>query len=327
MSQRKVPEQLLRLMADGEFHSGERIGELLGVSRAAVWKQLQKLEELGLQLESVKGKGYRLSAPLDFLSAEIIREKLSGLWVPEIVVHDVIDSTNAEVLRAINSGAVSKAYTVLAEMQQSGRGRRGRQWISPYGRNVYLSLPWSFERGMASLDGLSLVVGLCVVKALEVHCTRALQLKWPNDVLCDGRKLAGILLEIVGDPTGLCHVVIGIGINVNWQKEGASTGIDQPWTSVLEINGEPCPRNALVASLLHELIRALPIFDQQGFAPFMQEWQRYDAFRDCEVAIQLGERFIFGTAAGVTDKGEIRIVTSEGIQVFNGGEVSLRRKA
>lgn len=326
MSQRKVPEQLLRLMADGEFHSGEKIGELLGVSRAAVWKQLQKLEELGLQLESIKGKGYRLTSPLDFLSADIIREHLSGAHVPEIIVHDVIDSTNAEVLRVINSGDVKKAYAVLAEMQQLGRGRRGRQWISPYGRNVYLSLPWSFERGMASLDGLSLVAGLCVVKALEAHCARPLQLKWPNDVLCDGRKLAGILLEIVGDPTGLCHVVIGIGINVNWQKEGVSTGIDQPWTSLLEINGGLCQRNLLAASLLQELTTTLPLFDQQGFEPFAAQWQQYDAFRDCEVAIQLGERFIFGTAAGVTNKGEIRIVTHEGIQVFNGGEVSLRRK-
>lgn len=327
MTHKKIPQHLLALMSDGEFHSGEKIGELLGVSRAAVWKQLQKLEELGLSFESIKGKGYRLETQLDFMSAADISALLIKTYpVPEISVHEVIDSTNAEILRLIQTNTISKGHTVLAEMQQTGRGRRGRQWVSPFGRNVYLSMLWSFERGMASLDGLSLVVGLCVVKALQRQSAKRLELKWPNDVLCEGKKLAGILLEVVGDPTGLCHVVIGIGINVNWKKNGVSTGIDQPWTSLLEINDAYMDRNPLVAALINELLQALPVFDDQGFAYFADEWQQYDAFIGKEVVIQMGDNMIVGVAAGVTDKGELKLQTPQGIQTYNGGEVSLRKK-
>lgn len=327
MTFRKIPHSLLLQMADGQFHSGEKIGELLGVSRAAVWKQLQKLEELGLAFESVKGKGYRLLNYLDFLSAEAIIAGLpAGTIAPSIVIHDVIDSTNAELLRQLSAQPLAPGSCVLAEMQQSGRGRRGRQWVSPYGRNIYFSMLWRFERGMASLDGLSLLVGLCVVRALHKQSANRFQLKWPNDVLVQGKKLAGILLEIVGDPTGLCHVVIGIGVNVNWRKDGVSTGIDQPWTSLIDIEGQAVNRNLLVAALLHELLTALPVFEERGFSAFADEWQRYDAFAGSDVVLQMGDQMIHGVADGISHNGELRLKTAAGVQSFNGGEVSLRRK-
>lgn len=328
MTLKKVPQTLLRLMADGQFHSGEEIGELMGISRAAVWKQLQKLEELGLAFESVKGKGYRLLDVLDFLDEEAIAACLADVQPkPQIHIHDVIDSTNAELLRLLTQSPLpQQACCVLAEMQQAGRGRRGRQWVSPYGRNLYFSMLWSFERGMASLDGLSLLVGLCVLKAMQPRVLQTLQLKWPNDVLADRQKLAGILLEIVGDPTGLCHVVIGIGVNVNWQKDGRASGIDQPWTSLSALAGQAVERNSLVAALLRELLVVLPRFAQQGFAPFADAWQQHDAFAGQEVMLQSGEQVVLGVAAGVGEKGELKLLTAQGVQLFHGGEVSLRRR-
>lgn len=317
---KKIPRALLELMADGDFHSGEKIGELLGISRAAVWKQLQKMEELQLPVESVKGKGYRLAQPLDFLDARQVSE-LSGLSLP-VQVYDELDSTNAFLLRGLQDRRVEPGVCVLAESQSSGRGRRGRNWHSPYGRNVYFSLLWQFDRGMAALDGLSLLIGLSLLEALQ-DMELDLSLKWPNDVLSNKRKLAGVLLEASGETHGPCHVVIGVGINVN-QPETMTTGIDQPWTSLLQLTGQYHNRNALVAKLLGSLSAKLPAFDRDGFAPFADSWRAVDAYAGREVVLTLGDREVFGVANGVSDNGELRLETASGVQHYNGGEVSLR---
>lgn len=322
---KKIPHELLSLMADGEFHSGEKIGEVLGVSRAAVWKQLQKLEALQLPVESVKGKGYRLKDKLDFLCHETISAYLADTVPVELEVHHQLDSTNAHLLRRLQQGPPGKGYCVLAETQSNGRGRRGRVWQSPYGRNLYFSMHWQFEQGMTSLDGLSLLVGLSVARALQARADNSLLLKWPNDVLYKKSKLAGVLLEVTGDPTGLCHVVIGVGININWQSE-AATGIDQPWTSLMQITGDWHDRNKIMAEILGNLHDNLPVFEKQGFAPFVNDWQELDAFAGQEAVLKQGDDSIFGIAKGVTEKGELQLLTDSGVQVFNGGEVSLRLK-
>ena len=321
-----IPKELLQTVADGQFYSGERLGELLGVSRVAVWKQLQKLSELGLQFESVKGRGYRLLQPIEWLSAEGIKAHLQSEFVPDLQVYDVLDSSNAELLRQLNQSLKpAKGSCVMAERQEAGRGRRGRQWISPYARNIYFSMSWDFDQGVASLSGLSLVVGLAVLKALNRLYPLPFQLKWPNDILLHNKKLAGILLEVVGDSTGLCHVVMGIGINVNWRDKVQAAEISQAWLCLAEVLGHDVNRNELIAAMIDELLIALPAFEQAGFAPFQQAWQAYDAFLHEDVAVQMGERFVFGRSQGVNSEGELLLETDVGVQTFNGGEVSLRR--
>lgn len=328
MSLKNISKILLETLSDGEFHSGEQLGEQLGVSRAAVWKQLQKLEGLGLAVVSVRGKGYRLQQRIDFLSQSRVESLLSPTLSisPQLHSYDVLGSTNAHILRLLNQQSLDKAYCVSAEMQEAGRGRRGREWHSPFGQNLYFSLLWRFEQGMAMLDGLSLVVGLALLRALQKVSDKKFELKWPNDVLYQGKKLAGILLEVVGDPTGVCHVVMGVGVNVNSGKDTGETIIDQAWTSLYDIEGHKIDRERLLAETLNELLQALPLFEQQGFTAFAEQWAQYDAFYGQEVFVQLGDKAIYGIADGVSHTGELRLINHNGLQLFNGGEVSLRRK-
>ena len=201
---------LLKLLKDGRFHSGQALGAALGVSRSAVWKQLQHLEsDLNLSIHKVRGRGYQLAAPLELLE----QGQLDTSPWPVSINHS-LDSTNAEALRAVDRGATAP-FVVLAERQTAGRGRRGRQWVSPFAENIYYSLVLRMDGGMRQLEGLSLVVGLAVLSALREVGVSDVGLKWPNDVLVNNKKIAGILLELVGDPADVCHVVLGIGINVN----------------------------------------------------------------------------------------------------------------
>lgn len=236
---------LLELLKDGRFHSGQALGIALGISRSAVWKQLQHLEaELGLSIHKVRGRGYQLAAPLTLLDPLAIRERAPACDWPVLVL-DSIDSTNAEALRAIERGQAAP-FLVLAERQTAGRGRRGRKWASPFAENIYYSLVLRIEGGMRQLEGLSLVVGLAVMQALRELGIPAAGLKWPNDVLVGQKKIAGILLELVGDPADVCHVVLGVGINVNMQM---TDEVDQQWTSMRLESGKAFDRNHLVAVL------------------------------------------------------------------------------
>lgn len=315
-------ETLLAVLADGEFHSGDELGGVLGVSRTAVWKQLKKVEELGLPLESIKGKGYCIKDGLDLLSAPAIQKGLSAeisSLISDIDVRGVIDSTSVAAMEKAVQG--EKGYICTAEQQTAGRGRRGRAWASPYASNLYFSVVWEFGGGAASLEGLSLAVGVAVVDALEKSGLTGSQLKWPNDVLYQGRKLAGVLLEMTGDPSGRCHVVIGVGLNVSMPK---SVSIDQPWTDVMSVNEGAANRNQLLVAILNELMPLLSSFEGQGFNAYRDRWQSLDAFAETEVAMTLGSDIVVGKAIGVDGTGAIIIETASGVRKFNGGEVSLR---
>ncbi|CAA0080581.1 Bifunctional ligase/repressor BirA [BD1-7 clade bacterium] len=327
--QKNIPFALIGVLADGEFHSGEAIGQVLGVSRAAVWKQLHKLEELGVDVDSVKGRGYRLQNSGALLNPDEIRGHLVGgnsEFGSSVDVCWELDSTNAEMLRRLQrTGALPDAGDVIvAESQTAGRGRRGRSWVSPVARNIYASMVWSFEGGVGSLDGLSLVVGLSVVEMLGQQGFGGVQLKWPNDVLWQGKKLAGILLEISGDPTGVCHVVIGVGINVNMRPAAVGAVIDQPWTSLSQIAGKPIDRNALLASLVERLKDNLAVFSRVGFSKFRERWLEFDAFFGKDVVVLQGGDRIFGVCNGIDARGNLMLDVGGRMESFNGGEVSLR---
>ncbi|MCB1687216.1 MAG: bifunctional biotin--[acetyl-CoA-carboxylase] ligase/biotin operon repressor BirA [Halioglobus sp.] len=318
---------LLPLLADGEFRSGQELADLMGVSRTAVWKQVNRIAaESGIEIESVKGKGYRIPGGIDLLDADRVRGALgerARSLLTRLEIQGSVDSTNSEVLRWVAQSG-SSGLVCSAEQQTAGRGRRGRQWVSPYASNLYLSLLWEFSQGAAALEGLSLAVGVAVARALRACGVTAVQLKWPNDVLYDGAKLGGILLEMSGDAAGTCRVVIGVGLNVAMPREAAGA-IDQAWTDVRSVSaGQPPGRNRLLAELLNELLPLAADFEQQGFAHWRDEWQALDAFAGEPVVLHTGSGQLAGVARGVDERGALQLETTTGVQSVYGGEISLR---
>ncbi|MBS4081467.1 MULTISPECIES: bifunctional biotin--[acetyl-CoA-carboxylase] ligase/biotin operon repressor BirA [Pseudomonas] len=309
---------LLNLLKDGRFHSGQDLGAALGISRSAVWKQLQHLEaELGLSIHKVRGRGYQLATPLMLLDPLKIAEMAPG-W--PVAVFDSIDSTNAEGLRAIGQGR-SAPFLVLAERQVSGRGRRGRKWVSPFADNLYYSLVLRIDGGMRQLEGLSLVVGLAVMHTLRKVGVAGAGLKWPNDVLVGNKKIAGILLELVGDPADVCHVVLGIGINVNMQ---AAEEVDQQWTSVRLESGQVCDRNALAVQLSEQLQAYIQRHQDRGFSALQAEWQDGHLWQGRSVSLIAGTNQIDGVVLGIDNQGALRLQVDGVEKLFSGGELSLR---
>lgn len=309
---------LLNLLKDGRFHSGQDLGVALGISRSAVWKQLQQLEaELGLSIHKVRGRGYQLSTPLTLLDPREIFRKMPQ-W--PVRVFDSVDSTNAEALRSISEGAPAP-FLVLAERQLAGRGRRGRKWVSPFAENLYYSLVLRIDGGMRQLEGLSLVVGLAVMQTLRSAGVPNAGLKWPNDVLVGNKKIAGILLELVGDPADVCHVVLGIGINVNMQ---VADEVDQQWTSIKLESGKACDRNALVVELSNQLKAYTHKHQLNGFASLQAEWAENHLWQGRPVSLIAGNSHIDGVVLGIDNQGGLRLIVDGVEKVFSGGELSLR---
>ncbi|WP_422463338.1 bifunctional biotin--[acetyl-CoA-carboxylase] ligase/biotin operon repressor BirA [Endozoicomonas sp. ALB115] len=321
-------EKVLELLADGGFHSGEALGKALGISRAAIWKKLKMLETLGLQIDSVKGRGYRLHPGVELLDSERILNALAPSARKSVVVHTCLKtaSTN-DLVREIPVASPLIKGVCLAEYQTSGRGRRGRAWDNPFGSTISMSVRWFYSAGMASLEGLSLAVGLAVLKALERSGGGDLKLKWPNDLLWnspDGfQKLSGILLEVHGDPTGDCEVIIGIGVNIALSQQQINS-ISQPAVDMQRVCGTTVSRNQVASELINELCRTLDIFSHQGFSHFKDQWERYDAFAGQEVVLDASGKTLSGVASGVNGHGGLLLQTREGMMTFNGGEVSLK---
>lgn len=324
---------ILDILKDGNFHSGESLGEALGCSRTAVWKRLQKLEILGLDIESIKGTGYRVAGGFELLEAQLIKSQLTEMAAAELADLEVfksIDSTN-KYAREKAEQAPASGSVVLAEQQSAGRGRRGKTWVSPFAANIYLSIVWDFEQGAQALEGLSLAVGVAVKRALNAQGVNGVQLKWPNDIYVEGQKLGGILLEMIGDPAGQCSVIVGVGINVA-MPETQGSDIDQEWTDIRSQlqkyadgeNHRPS-RNKLAASLISEIVMLLRDFQAQGFSMYRDEWQAADAFFGQEAVISTPKQSITGIVKGVDQNGALRLQRENGkIETFIGGELSLR---
>lgn len=318
--------QLVSILADGKFHSGTELGEMLCVSRAAVWKHIKKLEASGLLLESVKGKGYRVFEGRKLIQPERVLAFLSPpvqSCIKQINYTLSTGSTNADAFAAIQQGE-QRGLLVVTESQTAGRGRRGRSWVSPFASNLYFSLVWSFEGGAAALEGLSLVVGVAVAKALESLGVQGIQLKWPNDVWLEGKKLAGVLLEMSGDASGFCQVVIGVGVNVA-MSEAEGESVDQAWASLQEYN--EINRNQLLICLLEQLVSDLSVFSVEGFSAYKGQWLHYDACNGREVSLNGLQQVTQGIARGVDDSGALLLEVGERLVVVNAGEVSLRMEA
>jgi BirA family biotin operon repressor/biotin-[acetyl-CoA-carboxylase] ligase len=314
---------LLRLLADGEFHSGEVLARQLEVSRASVNNALQGIEQYGLTLFSVRGRGYRLIESPAWLDAERMRASLRTPEVFHIAILDTAASSNTSLLQRAAQGIPGGSVLAL-EWQSAGRGRLGRTWHSGLGNALTFSLLWRFESGISALSGLSLGVGVALMRALRKLDVTAAGLKWPNDVLNDQGKLAGILIEAQGDMLGPSLVVIGIGLNLRLPPSVAQR-IDQPVSDLAQSMEALPERNRLLALLLQELADMLARFAAQGFAPLRAEWESYHVYQDRSVRMLLPDGSqVAGIVRGVTDEGALRVETQHGMQVFNAGEISLR---
>jgi len=318
-----VREHLIKALANGYFVSGQELGEQLDISRTAISKHIKALTEIGLDIYSVTGKGYKLSHPLSLLNhSKIINALPKCDVIPEVEVHSLIDSTNSYLLRRLPN-QLSQGQVCLAEFQSAGRGRRGRQWISPFGSQIYLSMYWYLEQGLSAAMGLNLVTALAVSDAVFSLAGIQVQLKWPNDVYLGGVKLAGILIDLEGQALEPSHSVIGIGLNLNMPAQAAEK-IDQKWTDLESHSKRKIDRNALCTMLIHYLLKRLHQHQNEGLAVMLEEWQTRDFYLNKRVKLITGERITKGICRGVNGQGALMLEVDGQVKPVYGGEVSLR---
>ncbi|MGO2012448.1 MAG: bifunctional biotin--[acetyl-CoA-carboxylase] ligase/biotin operon repressor BirA [Pseudoalteromonas sp.] len=319
-------QAILNSLNQGGFISGQLLGEQLGISRAAVGKHISSLQEMGLDIFKVSGKGYCLNNNVGLLSSNAIKTKYQQLGgkTAQVDVQPIIDSTNSELMRRIQvNPALESGSVVVAEMQEAGRGRRGRVWQSPFGTNLYYSYFWCLDDGLQAAMGVSIAVGLAVYDALKTLYQLDVELKWPNDIYLNKEKLAGVLVELDGQPQGPCQLVIGIGINLQ-MPESASQQIDQAWTDLSQ-HCQTINKNDLVAQLTFSLEQRLAEFSEHGLQQMYQQWNNLNAFAKQYVELSTGNRSWQGICEGIDGLGGIRIRCDGEVKSYYGGEISLRK--
>ena len=319
---------LLTLLADGRLHSGEWLARELGVSRAAVWKGIERLRVRGIDVDAVPRRGYALPRPVELLAEAPIRAAMAtahALRLRSLALHFEVDSTNTRLL-ATAPPPLGYADVMLSELQHAGRGRRGRSWVAPFGGSIALSTAWSFDHASRASPTLSLSVGVAVARALARAGARGVGLKWPNDIWLDDRKIGGILIELRAEASGPAHVVIGVGINVNLAA-ASRVQIETLGARVAAV-ADACDtapsRNFIAGAIIDELLSMLVEFEREGFAAHRAAWTALDVLRDRPAQVLMGEDVISGTARGVDAQGALRLEREGRIHEFVSGEVSLR---
>ena len=313
--------RIVDLLGNGEYVSGAVLGDKLGVSRTAIWKHLNKLLSWGVPIEKVKGRGYCIRGGMELLEADLIQKGMTAQassLMASLQVLATTRSTNEVVRDHIEQGA-TKGVVCFAERQTGGRGRHGREWSSPFGRNLYMSLSWGYDGGAAALEGLSLTVGVVVAQVIRSFGVNDVALKWPNDILLERKKVAGVLLEMMGDPVGSCQVIVGIGINLGMDKD---VDVGQPWADLSE--SSEAGRNELASALLSALLPVLDDYSGSGFAAYRAHWEELDAFRNSPIKLITPRLVVRGIGRGVTDTGAIQIEAGGVVESYSGGEISLR---
>lgn len=327
---RALPDSLLpllRLLTDGKFHSGEALAQQLAISRASICNLVHIAQDLGLTIHAIRGRGYQLISPPSWLDRRAIVTAL-GSTARHYTVEtlDVTESTNSVLMQAAQSGA-PHGSVVCAEYQFAGRGRRGRQWHAVLGGSLTFSVLWRFDEGIAALVGLSLAVGVAIARVINRISRYPVKLKWPNDVLVDHRKLAGILVEVQGDIQGPSFAVVGIGLNVCLPR-GQRDSIDQAVIDLAEMQVQ-VDRNQLLASCLVELKSVMDVMRSDGFGALRREWDAHHAHAGQRVSLLLPNRqTVTGTALGVDDTGAFLLQSELGARMaYNGGDIRLRTEA
>lgn len=317
MKDSRIPLRLIGILADGAFHSGEQLGENLGMSRAAINKHIQTLRDWGVDVFTVPGKGYSLPEPIQLLDEAFIRDQITE---GRLTVLPVIDSTNQYLMERLDE--LHSGDACIAEYQHAGRGRRGRQWFSPFGANLYLSMYWRLEQGPAAAVGLSLVIGIVMAEVLQELGASDVRVKWPNDLYLRDRKLAGILVELTGKTGDAAQIVIGAGINLA-MRSVATNIVNQGWINLQEA-GIQVDRNELAVRLIKQLRFSLKQFEQEGLTPFLLRWEKLDNFINRKVKLIIGDKEISGISRGINEQGALLLDQDGMIKPWMGGEISLR---
>lgn len=318
--------RLIELLADGGFHSGQSLGRQLGISRAAVWKHIQGLSDIGLDVHAVRGQGYRLAERFTPLDQSAVRSQISAdiqIRLESMDIFQEIDSTSDYLKRSPLEGKSGAVGVCMAEWQRGGRGRRGRRWVSPYGANLYLSLATQLSEKTLASGGLSLAVAVAIAGSLQACGVEGTGLKWPNDIFYRGRKLAGILLDLTGESGGPYRMIVGVGVNCR-MSANASVEIDQPWADLSQA-GVDVDRNQLAGMIIENVVRTLDLFNECGLPAFLQEWERLDLVSGRTVELHHErEPMIKGVARGIDERGALLIEHNGVTRSYTAGEVSIR---
>lgn len=320
--QKNLQETLVKLIAilnDGQYHDGNSLGEALHITRSAVWKNIKKLQNYGLKIDSIKSKGYLLLDPVVLINPEKIKKNIDDLI--DLHVFETIDSTN-QYLKKIKSN--KHIVICMAEQQTVGRGRFNREWYSPFGKNIYLSCLYPFKKDVSELAGLSLLTSLAVVRTLnDLGIENNLFVKWSNDVLFSGMKLAGNLIEVQAETHATCYAIIGIGLNVNMQYD-AENKISQQWVSLKNIINHDVDRNDVCIRLINHLIHYLKKFEVHGFNVFQNEWDKVDYLKGKEIQLKIFNENVKGTVKGINSQGYLLLALPDGtVRVCSSGEASV----
>lgn len=320
----KLSFRVLRDLADGDFHSGAALARTLGVSRGTVWNAVRELDAAHLTVYRVRGRGYKLARALSLLDRDaIVRSAGTDAARFRIEIIDTADSTNTLLMQRC-AGTAPSGTVIAAEWQRGGRGRMGRSWHAGIGGALTFSLLWRFNQGASALAGLSLAAGVALVRALTKLGAAEARLKWPNDVLWRGGKLAGMLIEMQGDALGPSAVVVGMGLNVRL-SEAVRGRIDQPATDLETACGGLLDRSRVLGTVLAELALVLDAFSREGFAPLREEWERYHVHQGRRIEVKLpGGRVEAGIARGVADDGALLFQTGSAVRRLHSGELSVR---
>jgi len=320
--------QLLVLLADGELRSGESLAEKLGQTRAAVWKGVERLRAVGIGVQALPRRGYRLAEPVELLDAQLIMRELSVRSRPHLRGLELlfeVDSTSTRLLAAAPP-PVGLADVCSSELQHAGRGRLGRRWIAPFGSGLAISVAWSFSDAGRALPALSLGVGVAVARALARVGAQGIALKWPNDIWFRDRKVGGVLVEIRAEAGGPAHVVIGVGLNVVLPA-AARLEIEATGARVAAV-ADACAalpsRNRVAGTLLDELFSMLVEFETGGFPAFRDQWTQLDALNGRAVEVRLGDKITVGSARGADLDGALLVDVDGSLRRFVSGEASLR---
>lgn len=316
-------QRLIAHLSGGLFCSGERLAAELALSRTAISKHIAALRRMGLAIDAVRGKGYRLRSPFELLDGARIATAIEPdqkALLESIELFPTLASTNDYLLR---QPPLPTKRIVLAEQQTAGRGRQGRAWLAPAG-SITLSLSWRFQRPPAAMPALTLAVAVAVVQALESGREAKIAVKWPNDIVYQGQKLAGILVEMRGESHGPVDIVLGVGVNFHLPREWAQQ-IDQPVTDMTAIYGGGISRNQLTADLISSLVLACQQFDKNGLAPFRQHWLQRDQYRHKPVVLRIADGLHRGVSEGIDENGALLLRQGQKLRAFHSGEIEQSR--
>ncbi len=309
--------KLIALLSDGKTHLSEYIAASLETNKETIDAHIQTIRMWGVEIFTDLGNRYTLQNSIQLLKIDHILEFLEE---KRLTLLPIVDSTNQYLMNNIYK--LHRGDACISEYQNKGRGRRGRQWISPFGANLYLSMFWILPKGPAAAKGLSLVIGIVIAEVLQGLGVKAVRVKWPNDVYLNNRKLAGILVELRGKVGDAAHLVIGVGINLAMRSTKFNI-INQEWIT-LKAAGVNINRNELAATLLNKLRQAMYQFESHGISPFMTRWHLLDNFIDQPIKVLTSKQKIFGISRGINREGALLVEQRGIIKPFIDGEISLR---